>query len=298
MNWARLVEVFEGRHGFAFVLALTACRPGLPSTGSSSETSSSSSTTSSSMTSTTSEGSSQSETESEVGTETSGFVPPSPDLPEACDVFAQDCAEGEKCVPWVDPEGSYWIGFTCVPVLGQQAIGEPCTFDYADSSDDCDANGSCYNLDLFQGVSSGTCHAFCTGSEDDPMCSGSDYCVIGNGYPGPALCFEQCDPLAQDCPGERGCYWFEPHFSCFAAGEIAAGDPCEFLGQCEPGNMCLVGWLLSTCEGGYCCTPVCPVSGGPGPCVGVQPGTECVPFYDQGMAPQGYEDVGVCMVDI
>ena len=238
----------------------------------------------------------ESSTLSESSTETSGFVPPSPDLPEECDIFEQDCAEGEKCVPWVDPDGSYWIGFTCVPVLGDQAVGEPCTLDYADSSDDCDASSSCYNFELFNGVSSGVCHAFCTGSEDDPMCTGSDYCVIGNGYPGPALCFEQCDPLAQDCPGDRGCYWFEPHFSCFFAGEIAAGEPCEFFGECEPGSICTFAGILSTCEGGYCCTPFCLVGGGPGPCVGVQPGTECVPFYEQGMAPPGYEDVGVCIV--
>ena len=37
-------------------------------------------------------------------------------------------------MPWVDPDGSYWIGFTCVPVLGDQAVGEPCTLDYADKA--------------------------------------------------------------------------------------------------------------------------------------------------------------------
>ena len=42
-----------------------------------------------------------------------------------------------------------------------------------------------------------------------------------------------------------------------------------------------------------CCTPYCPVDGGPDPC---NMGEECVAFFVEGMAPPGYENVGVCVV--
>src|SRR5690242_9848822 len=45
--------------------------------------------------------------------------------PVPCDSFLQDCAEGEKCVPW-SPSGGAWDASKCVPVLGDQAMGEPC----------------------------------------------------------------------------------------------------------------------------------------------------------------------------
>lgn len=240
----------------------------------------------------------ESETTDVTSTETMGFVTdPSPDLPEECDVFAQDCSEGSKCVPWVETDGSTWLGFTCVPVLGDQAPGEPCTLDFSTSADDCDATSSCFSYAMFDGVMEGHCHAFCTGSTDDPMCEpDADYqCVIGNGYPGPALCVPKCDPLQQDCGAGLSCHWLGYFFGCTALeGEGGPGEACAGGGECSAGQVCMDGEWLPDCAGS-CCTPYCALSLGDEACA-VLPGTSCVPFFEQGMAPAGYEDIGACLM--
>ncbi|MBK7829968.1 hypothetical protein [Nannocystis sp.] len=51
-----------------------------------------------------------------VGT---GFIygtPDTGDTPSRCDVQAEDCPAGEKCMPWVDGGGAMWNALKCVPV--------------------------------------------------------------------------------------------------------------------------------------------------------------------------------------
>ncbi|PRQ03196.1 hypothetical protein ENSA7_53360 [Enhygromyxa salina] len=235
-----------------------------------------------------------SEGTSEPSAESSGFVPTDEgDLPPDCSVFEQDCGEGEKCVPWIDPDGSPWLGFTCVPVLGEQGVGEPCTLDFEDSSDDCDAASSCFSFSIFDGVGAGQCHAFCTGSGDDPMCPPSHTCLIGNGYPGPVLCIPQCDPLAQDCGEELGCYWFGSFFSCAASNGAGPAEPCAVFTDCGAGNVCVEGDRIPSCDRA-CCSIFCALSLGDVPCAEL-PGTSCQSYFQPGTAPPGYEDLGVCI---
>jgi hypothetical protein len=47
--------------------------------------------------------------------------------PSECDPFLQDCPEGEKCVSYASSGGS-WDANKCVPVLGDGAAGEPCSY--------------------------------------------------------------------------------------------------------------------------------------------------------------------------
>lgn len=59
-----------------------------------------------------------------------------------CDVFAQDCPPGEKCVPWANDGGGVWNATRCSPVDDDPAApGEPCTVEGGPTSgiDDCDA---------------------------------------------------------------------------------------------------------------------------------------------------------------
>lgn len=44
-----------------------------------------------------------------------------------CDVFKQDCPEGEKCSAYADDGGTSWNASKCVPVNGDGQPGEPCT---------------------------------------------------------------------------------------------------------------------------------------------------------------------------
>jgi hypothetical protein len=236
-------------------------------------------------------GSETSTSTSESSSETRGFVPDGPDLPRDCDIFEQDCGEGSKCVPWIAPDNSTWLGFTCVPVLGEQGVDEPCTLDFEDSSDDCDAASSCFAFSIFDGVAAGRCRAFCTGSGDDPMCAPDHICLIGNGYPGPVLCLPECDPLVQDCGEQQGCHWLWGFFSCVETNGVGLGEPCGFVDDCTSGNLCVAG--VPGCED-LCCSPYCALSLGDGPCIAL-PGTTCAPFFEQGMAPPGYEDVGICV---
>jgi hypothetical protein len=268
----------------------SACGPTAPSTGDASGEASSSTSSGSDLGET---GTGSSGGMSESSSETGSFVPnDGSDLPPDCDIFEQDCAEGHKCVPWIAPDASSWLGFTCVPVLGEQGVGEPCTHEFDDSSDDCDATSSCFAFSIFDGVAAGQCLAFCTGSFDDPMCAPDHVCLIGNGYLGPALCMPECDPIAQDCGGELGCYWFGSFFTCAASNGVGPGEACVYVDDCTPGHMCVDGEAVPGCDS-PCCSPHCALSLGDGPCAAV-PGTTCVPFFEQGMAPPGYEDLGIC----
>jgi hypothetical protein len=237
-----------------------------------------------------------SDTESDSAeTDPTGFVPPEPDFPSYCDPFNQDCPEGEKCVPYSWTDGGAWDASKCVPVLGDQATGEPCTYaGTAQALDDCDATGICWSVMEVDGELVGTCHAFCTGTADDPECPEGNACHT----PGDAtdtLCYPTCDPVAQDCNEGIACHHMGIHFLCVFATQLPPGAPCGYFNDCAGGNLCTDAEALPACDGSACCTPYCDLGLGDDQCAAV-PGTLCVPFYEQGMAARGYEHVGVCIV--
>jgi hypothetical protein len=231
------------------------------------------------------------------GTETSG-VPttntfyPEEDLDhEDCDPWQQDdCPTGEKCVPYAR-EGGSWDANKCVPVLGDQAVGEPCEYaGLMEATDNCDAGSICWNVDA---EGNGVCEALCWGSPQEPMCPPSSECLIsGSGVI--SLCIPQCDPIMQNCEAGLGCYWTGGAFNCVTAIEdIPAGQPCGFINDCAIGLMCIATEFLPDCEGASCCTPYCDATLGDGPCE-VVPGTTCTEFFES-RPPPGYETVGVCV---
>ncbi|EDM74297.1 hypothetical protein PPSIR1_09321 [Plesiocystis pacifica SIR-1] len=65
--------------------------------------------------------------------------------PLVCNVFLQDCPEGEKCVAVMEGKGEASYSRECVPVVGEKAVGEACVHDGpALGTDDCDTWGSCW----------------------------------------------------------------------------------------------------------------------------------------------------------
>jgi hypothetical protein len=223
-----------------------------------------------------------------------GFVPQE-DLGgfEACDIFLQDCAPGEKCVPY-SANGGNWDANKCVPVLGDGMIGDPCTWGgIVEATDDCDENSACWDVKAVGNDVLGTCTAFCGGTSEDPICAEGTSCLQGsNGAI--AFCVDGCNPLTQECEAGEACFWTTDSFSCvFTTTDLPTGQPCGFINDCAEGNGCVAGEYVPNCNGANCCAAFCDLDCGGDVCA--IPNTTCVPFFGEGMAPIGSADVGMCL---
>lgn len=232
---------------------------------------------------------------------TTGFVPDGGGMScgEECDIWNwDDCPEGQKCTAVAcEVGGSAWDSNVCRDIQGDAQHGDDCM--YTDGSgvsgnDTCAEGLMCWNADADTGL--GTCIAFCTGSPDAPMCPLGYNCHIpGNGTL--PLCFEACDPLADDCPSNDVCVPTGVSYDCVldASGDMAPyGTPCNYINVCNPGLACVdaAGVPEPSCENSAgCCSPFCNVFE-PSICPGE--GQTCEPVYDP--QPPGFEHVGVCTI--
>ena len=230
------------------------------------------------------------------GTESSGFIPP-PDLGPAaeCDVWMQDCPDGEKCEAWANDGGEVWNAWRCTPVapVAGQA-GDPCTVEGSATTgiDDCDLGLMCFYVDPM--TLNGSCVPHCSGAPDTPSCGDpSDVCAVFNS-PWLPLCLPSCDPFLQDCDEGLACYAFDGLLACFpdaSEGGGGQGEECEFVNACEAGRHCASVDNLPGCVGATCCTEWCDLDGFMCP-----DKMDCVPLHAPGQAPPGSEDVGFCGV--
>jgi hypothetical protein len=279
------MEALRNISAVAVLLATVACGPPRLGTGPIDETGTETDSNATSADTTTTSESSES-TETDTSTETSTTMPFDVILEiDECDPWLQDCPEGEKCVPYAS-EGGSWEGNKCVPIMGDQPPGEPCTYGgVVEATDDCDASSACWN---------DTCHAFCTGTPMDPECPVGSTCVLTSN-PVLTFCFFDCNPLTQNCAPENGCYWTGEKFDCVPSSEdLPAGESCEFTNACEIGTICVTAEIIPGCDGVGCCSPFCNLGLG-GPECDVLPGTSCAPFFEN-MAPPNYEQVGICVM--
>jgi hypothetical protein len=280
-------------------------------TGGEEDTGSDPSATSGVVTMTTAETSGPGTSESDGGGEESGgcqFICPGdtqggPDT--QCDVWAQDCMEGEKCAPWANDGGNAWNATKCVPIDANPGQpGDPCTVEGSGVSglDSCDASAMCWNVDPETNM--GTCVAFCLGTQDNYSCEDpAASCVIVNeGVL--ILCLPVCDPLLQNCMEGEACYPMPANdFACVpdASGPDLGtyGDPCEYINACDPGLFCGDPSVVPGCAGAAgCCSEFCDMSS-PDPnaeCQGAAEGQECTAWYAEGEVPPGYENVGACVI--
>ncbi|WP_244923998.1 ribulose phosphate epimerase [Enhygromyxa salina] len=227
------------------------------------------------------------------GTETgANFVPLDLVGEEQCDPWAQDCQEGEKCVPYGSTGGN-WDNNKCVPVEGDGQPGDTCVYGgTAAATDDCGADSHCWDVMDVDGQAVGVCTPFCSGNPDSPICGPGTSCLVAN-EGSITLCIETCDPLLQACSEGLGCFWANNEFNCiFTAGDIPEAEPCGFVNDCAPGLLCTTGEVLPSCTGSNCCTAYCELSSPECPVEG----TECSPFFEEGTAPPTYEDVGLCIL--
>jgi hypothetical protein len=142
----------------------------------------------------------------------------------------------------------------------------------------------------------------CEGSADNPICETNQSCLIY--FAGVPLCFDQCDPLVQNCAEGNGCYpdaeaAGNTGFICLPTiGTSDVGDYCWLLSNCQRGLICVYPDYFPDCNGLVgCCTQLCDLRE-PDPCGDLHPDLECVPWFPTGqMPPQAYlQDVGACII--
>jgi hypothetical protein len=228
---------------------------------------------------------------------TTGFVPEVDGLiANTCDPAEQDCPEGDKCTGYVVEQGSCCVDANkCVPVIGNGQLGDPCV--RTEDNDDCAEGLFCMTV-TSGSTGDGRCLAFCDVATQDCHEDGlpDAQCIAFNDGTLP-LCQDSCDPLLQDCSGDLGCYGVgDQGFVCSVPGYEPGlgndGDMCYTIQSCKPGLGCTAAEVLSDCGASRCCSPYCDLSM-PDPCTLPE---ECVPYYEPGTAPPGFEDVGLCAV--
>lgn len=222
-----------------------------------------------------------------------GFIM-APDIPPGeapCDTFTQDCPEGQKCIFHYDQN---WGEFTriCVDVHPQaHGVGESCQM-WGDG-DDCAHGTQCWDPDPVTQI--GMCVELCGNSPDAPVCeTPGTFCAFGKSI---QVCLQQCDPREDEaCPVGCGCYPANSEFMCLldGSGDLGAhGDPCEYANGCDPGRICIGSAAIPGCDSEVgCCTTPCDISAPACP----DPALVCVPWYEEGNAPAGFETLGVCIL--
>jgi hypothetical protein len=178
---------------------------------------------------------------SDSDTETVFIVFPDEPPPE-CDIFAEDCPAGQKCMPFADQGADTWNNLMCVPISpNARKPGDACTVEDSGVSgiDDCELHALCFDVD---DNLQGTCVAMCTGSAQDPVCPPDSSCTISNGGV-LVLCLPTCDPLdINSCEPGDVCVPSDDGFQCVfdaSGGGGALFDECEFLNACDPGLLCV-----------------------------------------------------------
>lgn len=204
-----------------------------------------------------------------------------------CSLWDEDCPEGMKCMPWAHNSGTGWSGTRCSPVVDDPvAIGGACVVEDGPYSgiDDCDFHALCIGVD--PRTLEGVCVGLCTGAPEAPGCaSAAAECAISGGG-ALALCLPRCSPIETGCPDQWGCLPMGVGFLCAPAGNVAAGEPCEYGSQCEPGTTCANPEYVGDCgPNAGCCASFCSLADFDPPCLD---GQVCDPWDDR------VPDVGIC----
>lgn len=216
-------------------------------------------------------------------------------VPEDCDPLQQNCSSGLKCNPWSSDGGDGWDSTHCVPVDDRPVgVGEACTITGSPWSglDDCEPGSFCVPQDAASLV--GVCWALCSAGLDGAQECEAGACVVQPGDLALPVCEPACDPVAQDCPAGPCDAGREP-FGCVPAvgPGNGLGEVCSGLGDCVAGTTCYDGAAVPDCAGMECCAAFCDLQA-PEPALECE-GLECQEWFPLGMAPAGYEHVGVCV---
>ena len=211
--------------------------------------------------------------------------------PSECDIWGDDCPAGQKCVPYASDGFDTWSAAKCVPLAPDpKKPGEACTvmIDKYSGLDDCDRQAWCSDED---DDLSGTCVPMCV-NQDAPMCPIGTGCTSWDQVLN--ICVPGCNPLADECGGDLCLHnAVDLYFTCQLPSEdVPLFGECMWFNACAAGLQCVIVDGVAPCGDAFgCCLPYCDLSA-PGACPDP---LECVPIYDPGQAPPGFEDVGECL---
>ena len=210
-----------------------------------------------------------------------------------CDFWAQDCAEGQKCLLSFVPDGHDGL---CYDVVDDPAAAfEPCErFGGNLGGDTCDADSLCV---AWSDETEGHCYPRCLRDAEGYRCLApleAESC-IHRGWGTASTCFASCDPLLADCPPGLTCSGGPSEgYQCYERPPVLAveGESCSSQEYCAPGLDCVLSEKYGTgCEGDKCCAPYCEVGAPDDPCP--RPDHSCVPIA-AGSATYGH--LGRCEV--
>ena len=217
-----------------------------------------------------------------------------------CDLVLQNCEDGEKCTGIRDYFSDPYSGTVCVP--GNADAGAPpgmICINGIEGRDTCGPDSMCVQF----GTGEGACYRFCRQGGTRPECPDGFNCATLNLEFGIRLCFQDCNPLMQDCPYETriyGCYPEDGAFSCLSYrpdGTLTYGDECVDNVDCSPGHWCASKNHVPGCESDTgCCSVFCDTEK-ENDCPSAAQGQECVPVFNASQAPEGKENTGLCMME-
>jgi len=211
-----------------------------------------------------------------------------------CDIYGQDCPEGQKCAAL----GQNWSSLGCVPLPQFPAkLGEFCAPD--GTSDNCEAGTICQ---YSQVKGNYFCEPLCGCSEANPTCGENQRCVVYNSGILP-MCERLCDPLdLGSCEAGEVCIKDDWTSDFFCKQDISGEtgvfrDQCKFANDCDPGYSCEAAeYVPGGCPEGvpFCCSPLCILDDPLCP-----EGSTCIDYFGGfGLEPaQCLEDVGFCVTD-
>lgn len=217
------------------------------------------------------------------------WVECAPEFGGQCTTWAENCPEGQKCLP--EPGK---IGFTrCTPIAASPAaLGEPCETPFGEVfEDECEQGSLCAGVDpVDQGP---VCVAHCKGDGQQPICPMGTGCRLTDGD-GVAICLPTCDPLGLPCADGTVCIFGQTGFVCARDESGPLGNlhtHCGGPDECDAGLTCVASASVPGCENtqGSCCTPYCDLGAPTCP-----QGKTCVPLFEPGDAPPEWAHVGVC----
>ncbi len=245
---------------------------------------------------TSSSGGATTATTSQDGTTHAGEDTESP--PGSCDIWLQDCPDGQKCNAWSEGDNGTWDAWRCVPLdPAPDSAWYPCAVSGGPFSgvDSCDAGQMCFGVD--PRTNEGVCVPLCQGSLTDCIESPASCCEPGyscaiSANAVLALCTPWCDPLQDACFELGECLPIGGGFECVSTSSDLGGlgDACGAGALCGGGLYCGDSSVDSGCAQDVpgCCLPLCDLDAPM--CVA---GTVCKPWFE-GAPPAGFEDLGYC----